>query len=236
MKNSIRIIFISIILLTISACATKPVELNRETLNSFKISTLDYQPSIDTISITPSQSSTSGGAAAFGLLGGLVGAAVDAGVNSKRRSALTPLLANIEDFDANEFVKGILNDEAKGIAFASEVTFGNNIKKKALGIPKLMPLAAMEPNMGVLNITMTNTMYQAQPKGRPYVKVYSSSQLIESDQLEVSKEANQSYWINNPDQLLAKLKAGFTDVTRQFIADMNGDNLLTVGVEETSDK
>lgn len=118
MQQNLKLFFSILLIATISGCATTQVEINRDAFKASPVNSISYQNSAEVISITPSMAGSSGGAAAGGFIGALVGGTIDAGINSSRRKALAPILANVADFNNNDYVINALKEKVTGIAFA----------------------------------------------------------------------------------------------------------------------
>lgn len=104
--------------------------------------------------------------------------------------------------------------------------------------PILVLSSTISPNLGEINTNLINRVYQSSEEKRPYVRVYSSSQLISNDDLDVSKDSNPAYWIKHPEELIKNLKIAYDDVIQQFVDDLNGigvldENSLPVDTIET---
>ena len=234
--NSInKLISLLLLALLLVGCAGKQVEIDHDVYKAAPVSNITYQVLSEPISITPSGAGTTGGAAAGGLIGALVGGAIDAGINSSRRKALAPILATLGSFDHNQYVIDAISEKATGDAFSNDLVvtkLTGPSKSKALLQPSLVITSFISPNLEDLDITLTNQVYQASEDKRPYVSVYTSSQTAISNDIESSKEANQAYWVDNAEELIAILKQGFDEVIQQFVEDLNGGNVDSIVSEE----
>lgn len=214
------------VLLAASACAVKQVPLNRSAFIESKVTQINVTSLPAAVSIEPSASGSLGGAAAAGLLGALVGAAIDGGINGTRRSDLAPIAESLKDFDVNAKFLEILDENVTGTAFSDRIAFVSNYTKqqaKMKQVPTLTPTTTMAPNFAALRVSLANRIHQIDPDGKPYDKVYYSALSVDDTQIDVSKEANIKFWMENPRTLISKIEEGLRYVVQQFVDDLNAE-------------
>lgn len=219
MKKHYLLLLAAIVL---SACAGTPVELNRATFNNKKIEAI-YLPIGKThIAVEQSDAGEIGGAGA-GLLGVVIGSAIDAGTNSKRNSRLAPVLNALKNYDPATFLTETLQTEAQGLAFNTPLTIETyNTKTKPVALtPMLTPAYTMSPDYSYVVISLSASMKQVGENTSTFYNNYSS---IQTNKKEGDENTKRQFWIDNPNELIHQIQAGIYEVVQRFAADFNGDD------------
>lgn len=221
-----KLLAIIVISIGLSACASTP-ELNRELVHQQKIKTVNLNQLEQNISIDAANNRTTS-ALAGGLVGALVGGAIDANTNAKRRKALEPYHAVLDVMDVNKILKNALEHNLiEGNAFSDEVVIDTNFDKsvKANNLtPILTPSVVMLSNYSGIVVALSSSLSQdsTDKKQRRYRSTYTSEQPLDSA-LVTQKEDNKQYWLDNPIVLREKIFDGLYDVAKQFADDLNAD-------------
>jgi len=219
MKKHYLLLFAAVIL---SACAGTPVELNRAAFNNKKIEAI-YLPIGKThIVVEQSDAGEIGGAGA-GLLGAVIGSAIDAGTNSKRNSRLAPVLNALKNYDPATFLTETLQTEAQGLAFNTPLTIeAYNTKTKPVALtPMLTPAYIMSPDYSYVVISLSASMKQVGENTSTFYNNYSS---IQTNKKEGDENTKRQFWIDNPNELIHQIQAGIYEVVQRFATDFNGDD------------
>ena len=225
MNINLRLFSIFSICLMSTACST--TSLNRTLVHQEKIKIVYVNELNGNISIEKSNSGKIIGTGVGGVVGALVGNAIDSSTNSKRAEGLTILQGKINDFNVNKIIQNALTHHVQdSAAFSDEVEvtseFDSTVKKPYL-IPVLTPSIIMSADYSSIDITLkTSTSQKAinsDTKQNQYKGKYESSQIISS--ASTSKDENKQYWIDNPVELKERVVNGLYDVTKQFADDFN---------------
>jgi len=225
MNINLRLFSIFSICLMSTACST--TSLNRTLVHEEKIKIVYVNELNGNISIEKSNSGKIIGTGVGGVVGALVGNAIDSNTNSKRAEGLTILQGKINDFNVNKIIQNALTHHVQdSAAFSDEVEvtseFDSTVKKPYL-IPVLTPSIIMSADYSSIDITLkTSTSQKAinsDTKQNQYKGKYESNQIISS--ASTSKDENKQYWIDNPVDLKERVVNGLYDVTKQFADDFN---------------
>ena len=226
MKNYSKILTILLITIFSSACTTAS-KLNRPLVHQEKIKTVNLEKLDHNISIAVSDNTTTA-AVAGGLVGVLIGGAIDSNINSKRNKAIEPLREKVTDIDVNKvLINALTHYLTESKAFASEVVidseFDREIKKPYL-IPILTPSVVVLANYSGVHVSLAVSTSQKSAKNKEnrYKSVYVSEQDLDAE-LATEKEANKEYWMENPILLKEKIVDGLYDVSKQFADDYNSE-------------
>ena len=229
MNLNIKVLAAALLCLVLSACATTP-ELNRELVHQEKINTINLDQMDQNISIEKADN-TATSAAAGGLLGVLVGGAIDGNINSKRRTALEPFIEMLDGLNVNMVLKNALeHNMSDGKAFSEEVVidseYDKDIKKPFL-TPILSPSVIMLADYSGVGVSLLASTSQKSTtnKQNRYKRTYASEQAMDAEFL-AKREANKQYWKDNPLILKEKIVDGLYDVAKQFTDDYNADQVV----------
>ena len=214
-----RILSILLFSLVLSACVSPPAELHRSTFDSRKIELIRLMDRDAKIQYQRSDSSTAAAAGA-GLLGALVGSAIDSGVNTKRSKSLAPLLAAMADYNPNLYLKSALENEATGAAFQHpvKVTTGSTTEGKL--IPRVIPSYTIAPGFDNVYVSLSVSVEQLIDNEKDYQSLYTSNAFNDREGTDEEKRQN---WIDSPHKLIAKLQRAISEAVQRFVADFNGD-------------
>ncbi len=216
----IRVLSILLLSLVITACAGTPVELNRSTFDSRKIESIQVIEHGAKIQYQRSDSGAGAGAAGAGLLGALVGSAIDSGVNTKRSKSIAPVLESMGGYNPNLYLKSALMNEATGIAFqpALNVTMGGAVDGKLA--PRVTPSYTITPDFENVYVSLSVSVEQIADEEKDYQRIYTGN---EFNDRAGSKEEKRQDWIDNPEKLIAKFQSAISDAVQRFVADFNGE-------------
>ncbi len=225
-KNHTKILIVLLIAVFSSACTTAP-KLNRTLVHQEKIRTVNLQKLDQNINIQLSDNTTTA-AVAGGLVGILVGGAIDANINSKRNKALEPLREKITDIDVNKvLINALTHYLSEGKAFSNDVVidseYDKDIKKPFL-VPILTPNVVILANYSGVRVSLAVSTSQksANKKQNRYNSVYVSQQDLDAG-LASDKETSKQFWMDNPILLKEKIVDGLYDVSKQFADDYNAE-------------
>lgn len=226
MLNKFKVLLVLLFSIFVSACVTKPAELNRAVFDTNKVSKVAVSELEQSISPELSDAGTNSGVVAGGLLGALVGGAIDAGVNSSRKKKFAQVVDGLSEYDVNAAIKANLVQKLVGASFVDTVIVVSADEVKAKNapsnLPRVLPSVLMSPTYGVVTVQLSLTMNQLKEEDKKYLGYYTSQQFVEDDGLEVDKDKNRQFWIDNPASLISKINAGIESVTQQFADDFNG--------------
>jgi len=229
MNLNIKVLVAVFFCLTLSACATTP-ELNRELVHQEKISTINLDQMDQNISIEKANNAATS-AVAGGLLGVLVGGAIDRNTNSRRRTALDPFIEMLDGLNVNMVLKNALeHNMSDGKAFSEEVVidteYDRDIKKPFL-TPILSPNVVMLADYSGVGVSLLASTSQESTNNKQnrYARTYASEQDMDPEFL-AKREANKQYWKDNPLILREKIVDGLYDVAKQFTDDYNADQVV----------
>ena len=215
-------LLISVVLL-LSACASAPIELNRETFEVKKIDSVVLLNDVGVISHQASDAGVSSGAAGAGLLGALVGAAIDSGVNSKRAKGMEPVLYALGGYDPNVYLRSSLKNEAAGIAFQAPIAVLSGGEDNEETLPSLGSSYTVQPDFSGVVVTLSVLHDQFGEESKPYTNLYSSYQVTGAG---ADSAENRQVWIDSPQILVDTIEDGITEVVQKFVADYNGTNFV----------
>ncbi len=215
-----RILSILLFSLVLSACVSPPVELNRSTFDSRKIESIRLMDRDAKIQYQRSDSSTAAATAGAGLLGALVGSAIDAGVNTKRSKSLAPLLGAMADYNPNLYLKSALENEATGVAFQHPVKVTTGSMTEGKLIPRVIPSYTIAPGFDNVYVSLSVSVEQLIDNEKDYQSLYTGNAFNDREGTDEEKRQN---WIDSPHKLIAKLQSAISDAVQRFVADFNGD-------------
>lgn len=228
LKNNTKILTALLIAIFASACTTAS-KLDRTLVHKEKIRTVNLQKLDQNINIQVSDNTTTS-AVAGGLVGILVGGAIDANINSKREKAIEPLREKITDIDVNKvLVNALTHYLSEGKAFSNDVVinteYDENTKKSFL-VPILTPNVVVLANYSGVRVSLAVSTAQTQnstkKKQKRYTSVYISQQDLDAE-LASDKETSKKFWAENPVLLKEKIVDGLYDVSKQFADDYNAE-------------
>ena len=218
-----KIILLLALSLLLSACASVPVELYRAAFEFEKIDAVVLSNEIGTISHQESVSGVDSGAMASGLIGALVGAAIDSGVNSKRAGALEPVLHALGGYDPNLYLMSSLNYESAGIAFQAPIAILTSKGDDNETRPTLISSYTVQPDFSGVIVALNVSHNQLLEDSKPYTSFYTSYQVTA---VGGDDATNRQAWIERPQELVDAVEAGITEVVQKFVSDYNGTNYV----------
>ena len=224
MKQHLNLITIFLVAVVSTACTTT-TPLNRGLVHQEKIKTVNLNKLDENMRVEASGALKTG-ALAGGVVGALVGGAIDASSNAKRKKTLGPLQEKINNIDVNKVLKNALEHHlADGQAFSDDVVVDNEYDqdvKKPFLTPILTPSVVISVDYKELTVSLNAKIAQRslEEKENRYSSTYSSLQTIDLDNVS-DKEANIQYWLDNPVLLKEKIVDGLYDVSKQFADDFN---------------
>ncbi len=226
MNLNIKVLAVLFGCLALSACTTVP-ELNRELVQQQKITSINLNQMDQNMNIDAADGATAS-AATGGLIGALVGGAIDSNINAKRKKALEPMLEMIDSLNVNMVLNNALEDNLeRGGAFSENVVINTNFDgsvKTSFLVPTLTPNVIMKANYSGVMVVLDASMPQqsAENKQSQYNSTYTSEQVLDSDLLS-KREDNKQFWKDNQLLLREKIVDGLYDVAEQFVDDYNAD-------------
>lgn len=229
MNIHLRLFLLTTSCLVLIGCASAPIELNRLALQDNKISKIEYLPLEQSLDIEESGAGMDGAAVAgAGLLGALVGAAIDAGVNSSRRSKFEPILESLGEFDANPVLENRLS-EIQGSVFTDNlrVEAADNLKGDEVGTIKLRPTVIMNPTYSGITVSLTTSVAQPLEEDKTYSSIYVAMSGIDANVYAVGDEsaeekpedAAKKYWIDQPEKLISKITSLIDEAVGYLVDD-----------------
>ncbi len=210
--------------LLLSACAGKKVELDRGVFEQQQISKARLSTAPVTLSPELSTTARTTGVIAGGIVGVLIGGAIDANTNSARAKKLEPLNASLADYSLADTIQEALEAAIKGPAFAEQVTIDRQFDeedKKPYLVPTFEAAATMAADFKEIRVLLTATLYQNKDGKRPFTGLYSATQLIEGAAEESSKDDRYQFWSDNPEVIVSKLKLAIDEVVAAMVSDFN---------------
>ena len=229
MKNFYRLLIVSVLLVFLSACAGKKIELDRDLLSSQKIETVRIDQVSNSIGSQKSTVAKKVGPFA-GVGGALVSRAIDLRTNAKRTKKLAPLAEALGDYDISKQLEGALKKHLKGNTFADELnldtSFDPKDKTKPYLVPKVTPIAVMAANYSKVSVELEVATYLNQDAKRPNRESYISEYVLDSQGEKVSKKDNFQYWTDNPDLLIEQLNILIDESASKFALDFNSPTPL----------
>ena len=226
MKQLIKLFTIFLVAAISTACTTTTT-LNRGLVQQEKIKTVNLNKLDENMSVEASGALKTG-VIAGGVVGALVGGAIDASANAKRKKTLAPLQEKINNIDVNKVLKNALEHHlADGQAFSDDVMVDNEYDqsvKKPFLTPILTPSVIISLDYTELTVSLNSTISQRSLKDTEnrHSSTYSSIQTLDLA-IVSDKEANIQYWLDNPVVLKEKIVDGLYDVSKQFADDFNAD-------------
>jgi len=226
MKLNANILMACFACLLLSACAST-TKLDRELVHQEKIKTINLNQMPENISIQEADNTTTS-AVAGGLVGVIIGNAIDSNINSKRRKALEPFIEMLAGLDVNKVLMNALDHNLTGgKAFSEEIaieTFSSTQTEQSYLVPVVSPSVVMLADYSGVLVGLAVSTPQEQTDKRPkrYNSFYSSKNTMD-DELQAKREENKAFWNNNSLLLREKIVDGLYDVAKQFANDYNSD-------------
>lgn len=206
--------------LLLSGCTSNPASLDREALKQAPINTVHIAATEKLGYELSSSGSTATAAMGGGLLGGLIGAGIDAAVNSRRHNAMVPVVAALKEYNVEQQLTHKLKT-LKGPSFASVVSV-TSVDKIDEPTVKVLRIGASS----YLGATHQHVTTQAFIKMKPsdkseteYHRTFQESVAIDFGG-KVGINATQ-YLVSKPEKLRAAIDQSLNAIVKQIEDDLN---------------
>ena len=229
-----RLAVISLMILLLSACAGKGIELNRSVFESNKIALVRVDQLQSTV--RAEKSTTREKIGIFGgVTGVVVGTVIDKSTDAARARSLTPLAKALSDYNINQHVSDALANHLRGGAFAERVTFDTIInpkdKTKPYLVPRVTPSVVMAADYSSIIVTFEVVTYQNREGKKPHRGVYSAEHVLDSHGEKVTKSDNFQFWLDNADILKEHISLKIDEAAAEFAKDFNSLELTRTYVD-----
>jgi len=219
MKKLLNLLCLLAISSFVASCAT--VGLNHEDLKNNKIETIKFNS--DSLNYQVSDSTTTG-AAAFGILGAVVAAGVDSGINAKRKKAIQPILSKLTDFKPEDLFKERLQIMS-GQSFAKDISVLNvsqiptddQIQAKFLYIYNSYTLTPDHKSL-VANASIT---YKSNNESKTYKSNFSSTEALNIPASMSKKEQVTNFLVSNINIIKESTSSLSTTLVKQIEQHFN---------------
>lgn len=224
MKNTYRLVTITLITLLLSACAGKSIELDRDVFEAQKIEVVRVEQIESGLSAEISTRGKEVGKFG-GVSGFVIGSLVDANTNSVRARSVAPLSKALSDYNINQKISDSLSKHLKGRAFAEQVKLDTSFdpKRKAYLTPQIMPNVVMAADYSSVTVVLEVFTYQNKDSKRPHKGTYTAiaEHILDEQGKEISKKDNFQYWADNPEILIDNINQKIDQAVSQFAQDFN---------------
>lgn len=221
----IRIALALTLSLLLTACASTPI--NPEALRSNKIDTIAYNaPSTLNHTLSSNTAPTVvGGHGSFskgfaeGFLASLIISGIDAGINSKRKKAFTPIRETLTDYDAKAvFVQKL--STLKGEIFSDKLMVQENQNtkeaKRKLHELHVNSYFALAPNHRSLSTTVTADL-SVNEKNDLNGSAWIGTSELDMGGTKVSKADVTQFWVDNPEELQKHIEESMDLALQQMV-------------------
>lgn len=217
---NIKLLLLTGFALMLTACASTPIELNRETLTQKKINKVVVFEREDQLSYTHSDSS-SAAIAAGGLLGAVIGSGIDSGVNKNRQANTNQINLALENYKPYEFLAKAVKNMAVGGVFSESldvVVASSGIESLEKGVLYLSPNFIASPDLKTLTVISIASLQQTD-EGSPYTFTTEGQEFY--NPIKTTKEESRDYWVDNPRELAKDMETGAYAVTSNIVNHFN---------------
>ncbi len=208
-----------ILILIIAGCSSNPASLDRKHLKTNKVSTVNLtSPNKLSYELSNSGSASTG---AFGLVGALVGASVDAVVNSRREKGMLPIVAALGNFNTRQIFAGKLR-KLSGISFKNGVGVKSSIKdlKSGLNVLGVKANYILSATHQYVTVNASTTLKTSE-KAENYVRNFTATKNIDFNLGKNEKTNATQFLINNPNILKSAINAAMDNIVQQISTDIN---------------
>jgi len=228
------VIFLSLFL---GACASAPIQLDRAQLESKTYSKIGLVAASN-LAFEQSSAGADGSAyAAGGLLGALIGSAIDAGINKKRENRFAKIKDSISDFEFEGTLKDALQTELSKVPSfkSSEIIYlDEGPKENELKNPYIYGGYSLADNRRTVTVVYSLTLPQTSAESsEPFQKRYISIVSLDLDPAAKPIELDVSL-AQQPEMLKSALTLGAQEAASLLANDLSVSSPKEVATMQTS--
>lgn len=236
MGNSYKLLSLVLAIFFLSGCAGTPVVLDRSQIQENKIKQIEISVVQEKLEIEKSAAGTAGGAAGFGILGALVGAAVDSGINASRTKSIADVVSALGDYNFEEtFINKMKSAEPNFIFSNNAEVINEQNKKPQPFVPFLEASYILSNDRNKITIMSFLNFDQQKEGSKNYSRLYISEHDIRLYGMTgENKDDKTAFLADNPNVITDILELGMDEVIELFSDDFGNNSFTQYNATETT--
>lgn len=236
MKYYHKLLICILAIIILAGCVGTPVALDRTQFSKNKINQIEIKVEQEKLGIEKSYAATTGAGVGFGLLGALVGAAVDSGINASRTKSIEDIITAMGNYNFETVFVDKMKLAEPNFSFSdnSKIIIDTN-KKPVTGIPLINTSYILSDDRNRIAIIGALNFNQQTEGAKNYGKLYISEHDFRLHGMtEKNKDDKTAFLSTNSELIINILESGMDEIIALFSDDFGQNSLAQAQANETT--